>query len=250
MRRFTGPPRPLRPLIDVPEALEATLLKSLARDPKDRHQTAADFSEALAGRSAAPPTPEPAASAPKAGGRGCLGSVVLFLVLGGLGVAAGCGQRDAALHEGAWQFKVDTIPSQGGAGARQRSFLRVVGQEGPEGEPRAKPVILSFDCLPDQASSTIMTDQALRQGSVEADVTVDGEAPLRLPGFAGTTPSGGQVSLRVRQDSLLAALSGHERVVVDYADGAGSSHTTAEFPLAGLEKFREPFLAACAKRGG
>ena len=48
MRRFTGPPRSLRPVIDVPEALEATVLKSLARDPKDRHQTAAAFSDALA----------------------------------------------------------------------------------------------------------------------------------------------------------------------------------------------------------
>ena len=55
MRRFTGPPRSLRPFIDVPEALEATVLKSLARDPKDRHQTAAAFSEALAGRTPAPP---------------------------------------------------------------------------------------------------------------------------------------------------------------------------------------------------
>ena len=56
--------------------------------------------------------------------------------------------------------------------------------------------------------------------------------------------------LTVRQDSLLARLGGHERAVVEYADGAGSSRSTAEFPLAGLEKFRETFLAACAKRGG
>jgi hypothetical protein len=95
-----------------------------------------------------------------------------------------------------------------------------------------------------------MTDQALRQGSVEAKVTVDRGSPLQLPGFAGTTPSGGQVVLSVRQDSLLAALNGHERAVVEYADGAGSSHSTAEFPLAGLEKVQETFLAACAKRGG
>jgi hypothetical protein len=58
------------------------------------------------------------------------------------------------------------------------------------------------------------------------------------------------VVLTVRQDSLLAALSGHERAVVEYADGAGSSRSMAEFPLAGLEKFRDMFLAACAKRGG
>ena len=252
MRRFTGPPRPLRPVIDVPEVLEATLLKSLARDPKDRHPSAAAFSEALAGRTPAPPAPEPepATSAPKAGGRGCLGSVMLLVGLSAHGVMAGCGERDATLHAGAWQFKVDTIPAQGGGTARQKSFLRVVGQEGPEGEPRTRPVILSFDCLPDQASSTILTDQALRQGTLEARIAVDGEPPLELPGFAGTTASGGQVVLTVRQDSLLAKLDGHERAVVEYADGAGSSRSTAEFPLAGLEKFRETFLAACAKRGG
>jgi Protein kinase domain len=248
MRRFTGPPRSLRPVIDVPETLEATVLKSLARDPKDRHQTAAEFSEALAGRTPAPQAPEPAASAPKAGGRGCLGSVVLLLVLGGLGMAAGCGQRDAPFHAGAWQLKVDTIPAQDGGTARQKSFLRVVGQEGPEGEPRTRPVVLSFDCLADQASSTILTDQALRQGTVEVRIAVDGKPPLELPGFAGTTASGGQLVLTVRQDSLLAKLGGHERAVVEYADGAGSSRSTAEFPLAGLEKFRETFLAACAKR--
>jgi hypothetical protein len=250
MRRFTGPPRALRPLIDVPETLEATVLKSLARDPKERHQTAAAFSDALAGRPPAPPAPAPTPAEPKAGGRGCLGSVVLAVVLGALGTAAGCGEGDSTLHAGAWQFNVDTTPSQGGEGVRQRSFLRVVGQEGPQSEPKTKSVILSFDCLPDQASSTVMTEQALRQGSVEARITVDGGSALQLPGFAGTTPSGGQVVLTVRQDSLLAALSGHERAVVEYADGAGSSHTTAEFPLAGLEKFRETFLAACAKRRG
>jgi hypothetical protein len=249
MRRFTGPPRSLRPVIDVPEALEAALLKSLARDPKDRHQTAAAFSDALTGRTPDPPAPEPAASAPKAGGRGCLGSMVLASALGVLSLAAGCGEREATLQAGAWQFKVDTVASQDGGSARQKSFLRVVGQEGPEGDPRTKPVILSFDCLPDQASTTIMTDQALRQGSVEAKVTVDGGSALQVPGFAGTTPSGGQVVLTIRQDSLLATLGGHERAIVEYADGAGSSHSTAEFPLAGLEKFREAFLAACAKRG-
>ena len=245
MRRFTGPPRPLRPLIDVPEALEATVIRSLAKDPKDRHQTAAAFSDAQAGRAPAPPQPEPAAPAAKGGGRGCLGLVVLAIVLGGLGAMAGCGERDATVHSGAWQLKIDT--AQGSA--RQTSFLRVVGQEGPRGGPPAKSVILSFDCRPDQASSTIMTEQALRQGSVDAKVTVDGGKPLELPGFAGTTPTGGQVALTVRQDSMLAALDGHERAVVEYADGAGSSHTTAEFPLAGLEKVREAFLAACAKRG-
>ena len=148
MRHFTGPPRQLRPVIDVPEALEATVLKSLARDPKDRHPTAAAFSEALA---VGLPRRRHL-SRPRARRRleaGCLGSVVLVVALSALGVMAACGERDATLHSGAWQLKVDTAPGP----ARQTSFLRVVGQEGPRGEPRAKPVILSFDCRPDQATA-------------------------------------------------------------------------------------------------
>ncbi len=165
-------------------------------------------------------------------------------------VVMGCGCRDGEPGAGAWQFNVDTVRSASGGSVRQTSWLRMVGQEGAEGEPRTKPVILSFDCIPDNASSTIMTDQALRQGSVETRLTTDQNPPRRLPGFAGTTPSGGQVVLTISQDSLLAVLSGHQRAVIEYADGAGSSRTTAEFPLAGLETYRGLFLAACAERGG
>ena len=86
MRRFTGPPRSLRPVIDVPEALEAAVLKALARDPKDRYPTAAAFSDALTGRSTAPvPEPEPAKSPAKAGGRGCLGVLLLGLATAAAG---------------------------------------------------------------------------------------------------------------------------------------------------------------------
>jgi hypothetical protein len=164
-------------------------------------------------------------------------------------VVTGCGCRNAEPGAGAWQFNVDTVRSASGGNLRQTSWLRVVGQEGAQGEPRTKPVILSFDCLPDNASSRIMTDQAIRQGSVETRLTVDQNPPRRLPAFTGTTPSGGQVVLTIPQDSLLAMLSGHQRAVIEYADGAGSSRTTAEFPLAGLETYRGPFLAACAERG-
>ena len=55
MRRFTGPPRPLRPVINVPEAVEAAIMRSVARDPNERFATAADFSAALAGEPVAPP---------------------------------------------------------------------------------------------------------------------------------------------------------------------------------------------------
>ncbi|MBA3895144.1 MAG: hypothetical protein H0X69_15910 [Gemmatimonadales bacterium] len=164
-------------------------------------------------------------------------------------IVSGCGSGEAGPDAGDWRFNADTVRSADGS-FRQTSFLRVVGQEGPEGEPRTRPVILSFDCLPDNAGSTIMTDQALRQGSVETRLTVDSSPPLRLPAFAGTTPSGGQVVLTVPQDSLLALLSGHQRAVIEYADGAGSSRTTAEFRLTGLGVYQAPFQKACAERGG
>ena len=95
-----------------------------------------------------------------------------------------------------------------------------------------------------------MTDQSLRQGTVKLQLTLDADAPRRLPGFAGTTPTGGQLVVTVPQDSVLALLSGHQRATIEYDDGAGSSKSTAVFTVAGLEKFRAQFLAACARRGG
>jgi hypothetical protein len=169
-------------------------------------------------------------------------------------VLIGCGGREADPEAGAWEFKVDTVQSAGGA--HQTSFLRVVGQEGPPEEARTRSVILSFDCRPENAGSAIMTDQALRQGSTEATLTVDAGPPRKVPGFAGTTPAtgttqaSGQVVLTTPPESLLAALSGHQRAVIEYTDGAGSSHTVAEFPIAGVETYRDRFLAACAKRRG
>ena len=68
MRRFTGPPRPLRPVINVPEAVEAAIMRSVARDPNERFATAAEFSAALAGESVAPPKPGSAHPAAKPAG--------------------------------------------------------------------------------------------------------------------------------------------------------------------------------------
>jgi hypothetical protein len=163
-----------------------------------------------------------------------------------LGLALACAGDDAA-SEGPWQLRVDTV--QAGGGARMTSWLRTVGREGPVGKTQADTAILSFDCYAEAASTTIMTDQALRQGSAEATVTVDGAAPREVPAFAGTTSSGGQVVLTIPQDSMLALLSGHQQVAVEYADGAGSSRTTATFPIGGLERHRAAFQAACAQRG-
>jgi hypothetical protein len=129
------------------------------------------------------------------------------------------------------------------------SIRTTIGKERPEGAAGTKAVVLSFDCFRDNAISTIMTDQALRQGSVEIRLTVDAASPRHIPGFAGTTSSGGQVVLTIPQDSVLVLLSGHQRALIEYVDGAGSSRTIAEFPVAGLEKYRGRFLAACAKTG-
>lgn len=158
--------------------------------------------------------------------------------------ATACGESGP--DAGAWEFKVDTV--QAGGKSSHNSWLRLVGKEGREGESPARSVLLSFDCRPDQASSTIMTEQSLRQGSTEARLTVDAKRPINLRAFAGTTPTGGQVVMTIRQDSLLALLSGGRRAVIHYADGAGSSKTTAEFPLAGLEVYRSQFESACAAR--
>jgi hypothetical protein len=173
----------------------------------------------------------------------------LRAILSAIVFVAACGGRDGGSGTGAWQFNVDTIRSETDGSVRQTSWLRAVGAEGSEGAAQTDPVILSFDCFRGNTSSTIMTDQALRQGSVETRLKVDADPPRRIPGFAGTTASGGQVVLTISQDSMLALLSGHQRVTIEYADGAGSSRTIAVFPVAGLEQYREPFLAACAKRG-
>ena len=167
-------------------------------------------------------------------------AAVLVATVGGCGDDAGAGP---------WEFKVDTMPSPADGGTRMTSWLRTVGKEGAEGEARTKGVIFSFDCFKGTASSTIMTEQALRQGSVETRVKVDADSPRVVPGFAGTTASGGQVVITIPQDSMLALLSGRQVATIEYADGAGSSRTVAEFPVAGLEKYSADFRAACARRG-
>ncbi len=158
-------------------------------------------------------------------------------LLSALAFAAACG-REAGSGADGWEFKVDT--------ARQTAWLRAVGKEGRKDETPNKAAILSFDCLPGHRSTTIMTEQALRQGSTEARVQLDAGRARRIPAFAGTTASSGQVVLTISPDSMLTLLTGHQRATIEYTDGAGSSRTTAEFPLLGLEKYRAPFLRACA----
>ena len=91
MRRFMGPPRPLRPMVTIPEHVEAAIVRALAKEPQDRFATAAEFADALAGKAPPPPPqasapvrePDPATAAPAAGKKGCAGVVVLLVGVGG-----------------------------------------------------------------------------------------------------------------------------------------------------------------------
>jgi hypothetical protein len=165
--------------------------------------------------------------------RSALGAAGLLL--------AACGARDAGSD---WTIRVDTARA-GAESAMVTASLRSDGKEGPEGQARAKPVVLSLDCFGDNATVAIMTDQALRQGSTDVRMSVDSERPRTLKGFAGTTSTGGKVLLTIAQDSLLALLRGHRHATINYADGAGSYKTTAEFPIGGLDRHAPSFLAAC-----
>jgi serine/threonine protein kinase len=88
MRRFMGPPRPLRPMVQIPEYVEAAIVRALAKDPAERFATADEFADALAGRAVAPPAAKPAEAVPEpagtAGKKGCVGVLVLVAGLAGL----------------------------------------------------------------------------------------------------------------------------------------------------------------------
>ncbi len=170
-------------------------------------------------------------------------------ILATLALLLACSEEKVVARDGTWEFNVDTTPSSAGNGARLTAWLRGSGTEGPQGERQSTGTVLSFDCRPDHTGAAILTEQALRQGSIDVELTLDAEGPRRISGFAGTTPTGGQVVLSMPLDSVLLLLEGHQRATIDYEDGAGSSQTTAVFPLAGLETFRARFLEACdAKR--
>ena len=165
--------------------------------------------------------------------RALVATVAALAALGGCASGSNKG-------EGPWEFQVDS-----GGGAPTAAWLRSVGQEGPPGDSLTRSAMLSLDCRADHVGVTILTEQALRQGSTEVGLTLDAGRPRKLPAFAGTTPTGGQVALTAPLDSVLDLLSGHQQATIEYADGAGSSRTTAVFPVAGLEALRGRFLAAC-----
>jgi serine/threonine protein kinase len=85
MRRFMGPPRPLRPMANISEAVEQAIVRSVARDPAERFATAAEFADALAGK-VVPPAPTPtSAAAPDSATpakKGCAAAVFLAVTLG------------------------------------------------------------------------------------------------------------------------------------------------------------------------
>jgi len=76
MRRFAGPPRQLRPVINVSEAVERAIFRALEKEPAARFATVNDFLDALEGKTVAaakaPPPPAAAAPAPRKGWLGNL----------------------------------------------------------------------------------------------------------------------------------------------------------------------------------
>jgi serine/threonine-protein kinase len=75
LRRFAGPPRPLRPVIDVPEAVEQAIFRALEKDPAARYATVDDFLHALEGKAVPPAAAPPAAPTPPPERRGWLGGL-------------------------------------------------------------------------------------------------------------------------------------------------------------------------------
>ena len=69
MRRFGGPPQALRPIFDIPEAVERAIFRALEKEPAARYATVSEFLDALEGKEAAPaavpsPSSPPATPAP------------------------------------------------------------------------------------------------------------------------------------------------------------------------------------------
>jgi eukaryotic-like serine/threonine-protein kinase len=77
MLRFMGPPRPLRPMVPVPEHVEAAIIRALAKDPAERFATALEFAAALAGHETPARRQELVRPSAK---KGC--TAVLFLATG------------------------------------------------------------------------------------------------------------------------------------------------------------------------
>jgi serine/threonine protein kinase len=81
MMRFMGPPRPLRPMVQIPEHVEAAIVRALAKDPAERYATAAEFAEALAGRKTVPAA-RAAANVPAK--KGCFAILLLATGIAGM----------------------------------------------------------------------------------------------------------------------------------------------------------------------
>jgi serine/threonine protein kinase len=98
MRRFAGPPQPLRPIVDIPESVEKAIFRALDKDAANRYATVTEFLDALEGTttppaSSAPPraaSPAPSSgstpgeSAAAASKKGCLSVIIGLIAVGRL----------------------------------------------------------------------------------------------------------------------------------------------------------------------
>jgi eukaryotic-like serine/threonine-protein kinase len=75
MRRFAGPPRPLRPVAEIPEAVERAIFRAVEKEPAARYATVGDFLDALEGKAVPPPAAAPPASPPPPPRRSWLGGI-------------------------------------------------------------------------------------------------------------------------------------------------------------------------------
>ena len=79
MLRFTSPPPPLRPRVQIPEHVETAIVRALAKDPAERYGTAGEFADALAGKETAA-----AAGTTPSAKKGCAAILLLAAVVAGM----------------------------------------------------------------------------------------------------------------------------------------------------------------------
>jgi hypothetical protein len=163
-------------------------------------------------------------------------------------VLAGCDRGSHTPEHRGWYYTVDTVRSEMDGQVKYTSTLQVFGDEGAEGAPRDKVASLVFDCRAGVTpSASLLTDDPLDQGEAEVRIRLDSLPAVSWRGFSGSYNKGGLVLLGEMR-TFLDTLSGHQRVLVEYAGANRVGKTIAEFRVAGLDTLRTRFVESCGKR--